>query len=100
MASSVILSRADGEESPDRRGSFAALRMTARFSHSLAAKLFLVVFVVLLLNLGMLGYANVRLHRQHLEAARLNAAERLSDVVRRSTSYYMLRNDRPALRHI
>lgn len=76
---------------------FPALR---RLSQSLAAKLFAVVFIVLLLNLGVLGYANVRLHRQHLEAARLNAAERLSDVVRRSTSYYMLRNDREALRHI
>ena len=71
-----------------------------RFSRSLAAKLFAVVFLVLLLNLGVLGYANVRLHRQHLEAARLSAAQRMSDIVRRSTSYYMLRNDREALRHI
>ena len=68
--------------------------------HSLAAKLFSVVFLVLLFNLGLLGYLNVRLHRRHLEEARLNAAERLSDVVRRSTSYYMLRNDREALGHI
>ena len=71
-----------------------------RLTHSLAAKLFSVVFLVLLLNLGVLGYVNVRLHRQHLEAARVGAAERMSDVVRRSTSYYMLRNDRKALRHI
>ena len=76
---------------------FTALR---KLSQSLAAKLFLVVFVVLLLNLGVLGLANVRLHRQHLEAARLGAAVRLSDVVRRSTSYYMLRNDREGLSHI
>lgn len=78
-------------------GRMPALR---RLSHSLAAKLFIVVFFVLLLNLGLLGYANVRLHRQHLEVARLSAAERMSDIVRRSTSYYMLRNDREALRHI
>ncbi len=80
----------------------ALRRLTAlrKLTRSLAAKLFVVVFVVLLLNLGVLGLANVRLHRQHLEAARLGAAERLSDVVRRSTSYYMLRNDRQGLRHI
>jgi hypothetical protein len=59
-----------------------------------------VVFLVLLLSLGVLGYANVQLHRQHLEAAQLSAAERLSDVVKRSTAYYMLRNDREALRYI
>lgn len=46
---------------------------------------------------ALLGYANIRLHRQHLEAATLTSAERVSDVIRRSTSYYMLRNDREAL---
>lgn len=102
MASSVILSRADGEGPPAASGggSLASLGVTGDFAHSLAAKLFAVVFLVLLLNLGVLGYVNVRLHRQHLEAARLTAAERMSDIVRRSTSYYMLRNDREALRHI
>jgi len=68
--------------------------------HSLAAKLFIVVFAVLLLSLGLLGYANVRLHRRHLEAAERSAVGRMTDIVRRSTSYYMLRNDREALRHI
>ena len=67
---------------------------------SLATKLFVIVFAVLLLSLGLLGYANIRLHRRHLEAAERAAAERMSDIVRRSTSYYMLRNDREALRHI
>ena len=67
---------------------------------SLSSKLFTVVFAVLLLSLGTLGYANVQLHRRHLEAAERAAAERMSDFVRRSTSYYMLRNDREALRHI
>lgn len=104
--SSVILSRpsnplgagSDGEGS--RKGSFGALGMTARFSHSLAAKLFIAVFLVLLLSLGVLGYANVQLHRKHLEASQLSAAAQMSDVVRRSTAYYMLRNDREALRYI
>lgn len=72
----------------------------SRFTRSVAAKLFAVVFLVLVLNLGLLGYVNVRLHREHLEAARLTSAKRISEVVKRSTEYYMLRNDRDALRHI
>lgn len=71
-----------------------------RIAHSVAAKLFVVVLVILLASFGVLGFVNVQLHRQHLEAARLDDAERLSDVVRRSTSHYMLLNDRAALRHI
>jgi len=48
---------------------------------------------------GLLGYLNIRLHRQHLEAATLTSAERISDVIKRSTSYYMLRNNREGLYH-
>jgi two-component system NtrC family sensor kinase len=71
-----------------------------RNGSSLAAKVFAAVLVVLLLNLGLLGYANVRLHREHLESSRLRSARWMSRVVQHSTSYYMLRNDRPALAHI
>jgi two-component system NtrC family sensor kinase len=46
-----------------------------------------------------LGYSNIRLHRKHLEATTLTSAERVSDVIRRSTSYYMMRNDREGLYH-
>jgi two-component system, NtrC family, sensor kinase len=46
-----------------------------------------------------LGYLNIRLHRQHLEAAALTSAERVSDVIKRSTTYYMLRNDREGMYH-
>jgi two-component system, NtrC family, sensor kinase len=71
-----------------------------RLSRSVGAKLFTLLFSVLLLTLALLGYANVRLHRRHLEAARLSDAQRMSDVIRRSTSYYMLRNDRAAIQQI
>ena len=71
-----------------------------RATRSLGAKLFTVVFVVLVVNLGLLGYVNVRLHREHLERSRRAAAQRLNDVIRRSASYYMLRNDRDALAHM
>jgi len=71
-----------------------------RISMSVGAKLFTVMLFVLLLTLGLLGWANVRLQRQHLDSARLNSAERMTDIIRRSAAYYMLRNDRAALRHI
>ncbi len=71
-----------------------------RIRRSVGAKLFTLLFSVLLLTLALLGYANVRLHRQHLEAARLRAAEQMNDVIRRSTSYSMLRNDRAAIQQL
>jgi len=46
---------------------------------------------------ALLGYLNVRLHRQHLEQITLISAERVSDVIRHSTTDYMLRNDREGL---
>ncbi len=48
---------------------------------------------------ALLGYVNIRLHRQQLEADRLASAERISDVIKRSATYYMLRNDREGLYH-
>ena len=53
----------------------------------------------MLLIFALLGYLNIRLHRQHLEHATLLSAERISDVIRRSTTDYMLRNDREGLHH-
>jgi two-component system, NtrC family, sensor kinase len=70
-----------------------------RLSRSVGAKLFTLVFLVLLLSFGLLGYANVRLHKQQLEVADHAHAARINEIIRRSTSYYMMRNDRDALRH-
>src|ERR1043166_6353108 len=58
------------------------------------------VSLVLVASLGALGVFNIRLQRQQLETARRNAAERMSDVIRRATTYTMLRNDRAALAEI
>jgi len=71
-----------------------------RITRSVGAKLFTLLFAVLLLALGSLGYANVRLHRQHLEQARLLSAQRMGETIRRSTSYNMLRNDGAAIQQI
>ena len=70
-----------------------------RLTHSISAKLISLLLLVMLGIFGLLGYLNIRLHRQHLEAATLASAERVSDVIRRSTSYYMLRNNREGLYH-
>ncbi len=71
-----------------------------RLGHSLSAKLITLLVIALVATFGLFGYLNIRLHRQHLEAAALNSAERVSDVIKRSTSYYMLGNDRQALYHM
>ena len=66
---------------------------------SLSVKLVFLLAVSMTLVFGLLGFFIVRLHRQHLEAATLTSAERVSDVIKRSTTYYMLRNDREGLYH-
>ena len=71
-----------------------------RISRSLETKLFVVMLSVLLLSLTALGFALTRLQRRHLEADRIASASRISEVVRQSTSYSMLRNDRAALQKI
>jgi two-component system, NtrC family, sensor kinase len=70
-----------------------------RATRSISAKLIGSLLVVMFVIFALLGYLNIRLHRQHLEAATLASAERISDVIRRSTTYYMLRNDREGLYH-
>jgi two-component system, NtrC family, sensor kinase len=70
-----------------------------RLTHSLSAKLVLALVVSMSAVFALQGYLIVHLHRQHLEQSRLASAERISDVIRRSTAYYMLRNDRTGLYH-
>src|SRR5579872_3348284 len=70
-----------------------------RLRNSISAKLIGSLLAVMVVIFALLGYLNIRLHRQHLEAATLTSAERVSDVIKRSTTYYMLRNDREGLYH-
>src|SRR5947209_309540 len=70
------------------------------WTRSLSAKLITLLLAAMLVIFALLGYLNIRLHRQHLEAATLASAERVSDVIKRSTTYYMLRNDREGLYHV
>ena len=70
-----------------------------RFSRGLGTKLIGLLLGAMLLIFGLLSYLTVRLHRQHLEAATLISAERISDVIKNNTTEYMLRNDREGLHH-
>src|ERR1700741_3371481 len=74
-------------------------RQWQRFTSSLSAKLISLLLIVMVVTFALLGYLNIRLHRQHLETATLTSAERVSDVIKRSTTYYMLRNNREGLYH-
>lgn len=66
-------------------------------SRSLGVRLFALLAAALVMVFGVVGFANVRLHRLHLESTTQQAAERISDVIKRSTEHYMLANDREAI---
>jgi len=68
-----------------------------RPAQSLSAKLNLLLVAAMIVIFALLGYLNVRLHRQHLEQATLLSAERVSDIIKHATTDYMLRNDREGL---
>ena len=70
-----------------------------RLTHSITAKLVGSLLAAMVVNFALLGYLNIRLHRRDLEAATLTSAERVSDIISRSTTYYMMHNDREGLYH-
>jgi two-component system NtrC family sensor kinase len=78
------------ETEPTRAGLLRATR-------TLSAKLNILLLSAMVLIFALLGYLTVRLHRQHLEQNTLLVAERISDVIKRGTTEYMLRNDREGL---
>lgn len=66
-------------------------------TQTLSVKLNLLLLGAMVVIFALLGYVNVRLHRQHLEQNTLATAERISDVIKQGTTDYMLRNDREGL---
>jgi two-component system NtrC family sensor kinase len=70
-----------------------------RLTFNLSAKLNILLLGAMIVIFALLGYLNVRLHRQHLEQNTLLSAERVSDIIKHSTTDYMLRNDREGLHH-
>jgi len=49
---------------------------------------------------ALFGVLNLRLHRRQSEQTMLQDAERISEIIQRSTRHQMLRNDRPALAEV
>jgi len=75
-------------------------RSWTRLWGTLGAKLLVLLGLSMTLVFGLLGYLNIQLHRRHLERAAEAEAARMSSVIQRNTSYYMLRNQRDGLYHI
>ena len=71
-----------------------------RFTYSVSAKLIASLLMAMVAIFALLGYLNIQLHRKHLETATLSAAERVSDLIKRSTNYEMLHNNREGLYHV
>jgi two-component system NtrC family sensor kinase len=72
-------------------------RRLSRLGRSLSAKLIVLLVMAMIPIFALLGFLNIRQHRRDLEAATLLSAERMSDTIKHSTAYHMLRNDRQAL---
>lgn len=81
----------------DKSGS---AKLWARLVASLSLELLVLLVSSMALVFGVLGYLNIQLHRKHLEQTALANAARMSSVIKRNTSYYMLRNQRDGLYHI
>lgn len=75
------------EEKPARR----------RLRVGLAPKLAILLVVCTVGLFSVFGYLSLRLQRRNSEQVILQNAERIGDVIQRSTRYQMLRNDREAL---
>jgi len=72
----------------------------SRLTHSVSAKLIVLLLATLVGIFFLLGYLTIRLLRHDLEASALASAERVGDIIRRSTTYSMMRNDREGLYHV
>ncbi len=71
-----------------------------RFRMGLAAKLAVCLVASTAALFVVFGYFNLREQRRHSEEMVLQSAERITDVIQRSTRYEMLHNDRQALYNV
>jgi len=78
----------------------ASLGVLDRIRYGLSTKLIVLLLGAMVVIFALLGYLTIQLQRQHLESATLLTAERMSDLIRRSTSEFMLREDREDLRRL
>ncbi|HEV2112903.1 MAG TPA: ATP-binding protein [Terriglobales bacterium] len=85
---------------PETEPTRSSLPRWKRFTYSVSTKLIVSLLTAMVAIFALLGYLNIQLHRKHLEAATLSAAERVSDLIKRSTNYEMLHNNREGLYHV
>ena len=71
-----------------------------KLTGSLSVRLLVLLVASMAVVFGVLGYLNIQLQRGHLEKTTMADAARMSSVIKRNTSYYMLRNQRDGLYHI
>ncbi|MGB2698172.1 MAG: two-component sensor histidine kinase, partial [Candidatus Zixiibacteriota bacterium] len=67
---------------------------------NIGAKLILVVGFILILSLGIFAYVNITSQKKQLTSEVMRGAFRISETIRRSTRYDMLRNLREDLHQI
>src|SRR5512134_3700756 len=67
---------------------------------NLSVKLTLSLVLSLLIVFAVLGWQTVQLHRRHLEEMTFASADRISDTIKRSMRYSMMRNHRDEVYHI
>lgn len=67
---------------------------------NLSIKLTFCLIVSLLVLFLVLGWQTVQLHRRHLEEMTFASADRISDTIKRSTRYSMMKNHRDEVYHI
>ncbi len=94
-----VTDKSSGMSTAEKKGSPVSRpsRWIQRLGRSISAKLMVSIFIVLIIIFSLFGYFSIRDQRKHLEDAALLAAERQSEVLRRSASRYMLQNDRIGL---
>lgn len=68
-----------------------------RIRVGLAAKLAMCLVASTVAFFALFGYVNLREQRRHAEDLVVQSAERITDIIQRSTDYEMLHNDREAL---
>jgi len=76
------------------------MNLRSPFRFGLAAKLAVCVIASTAAFFTLFGFLNLRMERAHSEDMVKQSAQRVTDVILRSTRYEMLRNDREALYHM
>src|SRR3974390_2430057 len=83
---------------PDARSGFQSI--WTRLAGRLSVRLLVLLVASMAVVFGVLGYLNIQLQRGHLEKTTMADTGRMSGIIKRNASYYMLRNQRDGLYHI